>query len=164
MTDQVEQPRNNSARFLLWAAIAFAIGFGVHGLDHLRRGMSASPVFITIGGSVQSLLVALAVTMVLTRHPRAPLAAIVVGLGGTLAFTCAHLLPTIWPRYQDSFVSPPQIDVTWFSWVAAAAEIGMGIVFGFAGAQAAGRRSSGRNTASAQLRIRRARTTRSAVR
>ncbi len=42
---------------LRWAAVAFAIGFGIHGLDHLRRGMSASPPFIMAGGAVQGMLV-----------------------------------------------------------------------------------------------------------
>jgi hypothetical protein len=45
-------------------------------------------------------------------------------------------LPTVLPGYQDSFISPPHINVTWFSWVSAVAEIGTGIVFGVAGIQA----------------------------
>jgi len=136
MTDQIQQPRDNADRFLRWAAIAFAIGFAVHGLDHLRRGMSASPPFIMVGGMVQGLFVATAIVMVLGRRSRAPLAAIVVGFGSALVFTYAHLLPTVLPGYQDSFISPPHINVTWFSWLSAVAEIGTGIVFGIAGIRA----------------------------
>lgn len=124
-------PRDN----LRWAAVAFAIGFTVHGLDHLRRGMSASPTFIMVGGMVQGLFVVLAVAMALTRRTSAPLAAIMVGFGSALVFTYAHLLPTILPGYQDSFVSPPHINVTWLSWFSALAEIGTAIVFGLAGIQ-----------------------------
>ncbi len=120
---------------LRWAAVAFAIGFTVHGLDHLRRGMSASPTFIMAGGMVQGLFVLLAVAMVLTRRAPAPPAAIMVGFGSALVFTYAHLLPTVLPGYQDSFISPPHINVTWFSWFSALAEIGTGIVFGLAGIQ-----------------------------
>lgn len=123
------QPPDN----LRWAAVAFAIGFTVHGLDHLRRGMSASPPFIMVGGTVQGLFVVLAVTLVLMRRPRAPLAAIAVGFGSALVFTYAHLLPTFLPGYQDSFISPPHINVTWLSWFSAVAEIGTGIVFGLVG-------------------------------
>jgi hypothetical protein len=136
MTDQIQQPRDNASRFLHWAAVAFAIGFAVHGLDHLRRGMSASPPFIMVGGMVQGLFVAAAIVMVLAQRRQAPLAAIAVGFGSALVFTYAHLLPTVLPGYQDSFISPPHINVTWFSWLSAVAEIGTGIVFGVAGIQA----------------------------
>lgn len=118
---------------LRWAAVAFAIGFTVHGLDHLRRGMSASPPFIMVIGMVQMVFVVLAVALVLRRHDRAPLAAVVVGFGSAVGFTYAHLLPTIFPGYQDSFISPPHINVTWLSWFSALTEIGTAIVFGLAG-------------------------------
>ncbi|WP_169714730.1 hypothetical protein [Mycobacterium celatum] len=129
MIDHIDQPRDN----LRWAAIAFAVGFAVHGLDHLRRGMSASPPFIMVGGMAQMLFVLLAIVMVLKQHARAPQAAIIVGFGSALVFTYAHLLPTVFPGYQDSFVSPPHINVTWFSWFSALTEIGTGLVFAMAG-------------------------------
>jgi uncharacterized PurR-regulated membrane protein YhhQ (DUF165 family) len=132
MTDQ-----QNSDRFLRWAAVAFAIGFAIHGLDHLRRGMSASPPSIMVGGMVQAVFVAVAVAMVLRHGPRAPQAAVVVGFGSALLFGYAHLLPTLLPGYQDSFISPPHINVTWFSWLSALAEIGTGVAVGFAGILAA---------------------------
>ena len=141
MTDQISQPPDYRDRYLRWAAIAFAIGFGIHGLDHLRRGMSASPPFIMVGGMIQGLFVAVAVVMALTRRRRAPEAAIAVGFGSAVVFTYAHLLPTFLPGYQDSFISPPHINVTWFSWFSAVTEIGTGIVFAIAGLRA--RRSVG---------------------
>jgi hypothetical protein len=85
LTDQKDHRRDNG--FLRRAAIAFVIGFGIHGLDHLRRGMSASPMFIMVGGSVQALFVAAAVIMAFTHRARAPLAAILVGFGSGLLFT-----------------------------------------------------------------------------
>jgi len=141
MVDQISPARGNATDILRWAAIAFAIGFGIHGLDHLRRGMSASPPFIMVGGMIQGLFVAAAVVMALTRHRRAPEAAIAVGFGSAAVFTYAHLLPTFLPGYQDSFISPPHINVTWFSWFSALTEIGTGVVFAIAGIRA--RRSVG---------------------
>ncbi|MFZ0905279.1 MAG: hypothetical protein WAN71_15700 [Mycobacterium sp.] len=144
MIDQISPARDKSTEILRWAAIAFAIGFGIHGLDHLRRGMSASPPFIMVGGMIQGLFVAVAVVMALTRRPQrqwAPEAAIAVGFGSAAVFTYAHLLPTFLPGYQDSFISPPHINVTWFSWFSALTEIGTGIVFAIAGIRA--RRSVG---------------------
>jgi hypothetical protein len=141
MIDQISPERDTGTDVLRWAAIAFAIGFGIHGLDHLRRGMSASPPFIMVGGMIQGLFVAIAVVMALTRHRRAPEAATAVGFGSAAVFTYAHLLPTFLPGYQDSFISPPHINVTWFSWFSALTEIGTGIVFAIAGIRA--RRSVG---------------------
>ena len=141
MIDQISAARDNATDILRWAAIAFAIGFGIHGLDHMRRGMSASPPFIMVGGMIQGLFVAVAVVMALTRHRRAPEAAIAVGFGSAVVFTYAHLLPTFLPGYQDSFISLPHINVTWFSWFSALTEIGTGIVFAIAGVRA--RRSVG---------------------
>jgi hypothetical protein len=141
MIDQISPARDNATDILRWAAITFAIGFGIHGLDHMRRGMSASPPFIMVGGMIQGLFVAVAVVMALTRHRRAPEAAIAVGFGSAVVFTYAHLLPTILPGYQDSFISLPHINVTWFSWFSALTEIGTGIVFAIAGVR--GRRSVG---------------------
>jgi hypothetical protein len=133
MIDQISPARDNATDILRWAAIAFAIGFGIHGLDHMRRGMSASPPFIMVGGMIQGLFVAAAVVMALTRHRRAPEAAIAVGFGSAVVFTYAHLLPTFLPGYQDSFISPPHINVTWFSWFSALTEIGTGIVSAIVG-------------------------------
>jgi hypothetical protein len=141
MIDQIAPARDNATDVLRWAAIAFVVGFGIHGLDHLRRGMSASPPFIMVGGMIQGLFVAIAVIMALSRRRRAPAAAIVVGFGSAVVFTYAHLLPTFLPGYQDSFISPPHINVTWFSWFSALTEIGTGIVFAIAGLRA--RRPSG---------------------
>jgi hypothetical protein len=122
-----------SVQRLSAAAIAFAAGFGLHGVDHLRRGMSASPTAVMIGGMVQGVFVAIAVALVLRRHRRASEAAIFVGFGSAALFTYAHLLPTFLPAFQDSFVSGPRINVTWFSWVTAVAEIGTALVFGYRG-------------------------------
>jgi len=133
MTLQITQQPDTAGRYLRWAAISFAIGFGIHGLDHLRRGMSASPHAVMVGGMIQGVFVVAAVAMALSRHRWAPEAAIFVGFGSALLFTYAHLLPTFLPGYQDSFISPPHINVMWFSWFSALTEIGTGIVFAIVG-------------------------------
>ena len=98
--------------------------------------MSASPQAVMVGGMIQGLFVVAAVAMALSGRGRAPEAAIVVGFGSAILFTYAHLLPTFLPGYQDSFVSGPRINVTWFSWLSALTEIGTGIVFAIAGLRA----------------------------
>src|SRR5271154_2094549 len=118
------------------AMIAFVAALLVHGIDHLRRGMTASPPSIMVGGMIQGLFVAVALVLVLRQHRWAYEAAIAVGFGSALLFTYAHVLPTFLPGYQDSFTSGPRINVTWFSWLTAAAEIGSGLVLGYAGLRA----------------------------
>ncbi|MGV0804713.1 hypothetical protein [Mycolicibacterium setense] len=98
--------------------------------------MSASPTFVMAGGAVQGLAVIVAIAMALRGHRRAPEVAIFTGVGSALVFTYAHLLPDFWPRFQDSFLSGPRINVTWFSWVTALSEIGTGLLFAWAGFRA----------------------------
>jgi hypothetical protein len=141
MTSQLWQRCGPAERHLRWAAILFAIGWGVHLSDHLRRGMAASPHAVMVGGMIQGLFVVVAVLMAATGRRWAPEAAIAVGIGSAILFTYAHLLPSYLPAYQDSFVSGPRINVTWFSWVSAAAEIGTGIVFAVVGIRARSRAS-----------------------
>lgn len=94
-----------------------------------------------IGGMIQGVFVVIAVVMALTDRDRAPNWAMAVGFGSAALFTYAHILPNYLPAIQDSFVSGPRINVTWFSWFSAAAEIGTGIVFAIAGMRV--RRPSG---------------------
>ncbi len=141
MTSQLWQRCGPAERHLRWAAILFAVGWGVHLSDHLRRGMAASPHAVMVGGTIQALFVVVAVLMAVTGRRWAPEAAIAVGIGSAILFTYAHLLPSYLPAYQDSFVSGPRINVTWFSWVSAAAEIGTGIVFAVVGIRARSRAS-----------------------
>jgi hypothetical protein len=119
--------------FLRWSAVALAIGFGAHAVDHVRRGMSAATMLVMIGGGAEALSIAIAVLMVLTRRAWAAQMAVVVGFGTALASTYGHLLPTFLPGLQDSFVSQPHTGVTWFSWVSLAAAMSAGVLFGFAG-------------------------------
>jgi hypothetical protein len=126
---KTDSPTANRAT--TWAAIAFAAAFSLHGIDHLWRGMAASPPSIMIGGMIQGVFVVAAVVLVLRQHRWASEAAIVVGFGSAALFTYAHLLTTFLPSYQDSFTSGPGINVTWFSWLTAAGEIGTGLVLGY---------------------------------
>ncbi len=118
--------------FLRWTAIAFALGFALHALDHLRRGLTSVPTRVVVIGTIQGVLAVVAVWMAISRRRRAPLAAILVGFGSALLFTNGHLLPVS----PDSYVSASAHDVTWFSWVTAFSEIATGTLFGIAGVRA----------------------------
>lgn len=120
-------------RPLTVAMIAFVAAFGLHGVDHFRRGMTASPPAIMAGGMIQGIFVVVALVLVLRHHRSAAHFASFVGFGSAALFTYAHVLPTYLPDYQDSFSYGPRVNVTWFSWLTAAGEIGAGLVLGYIG-------------------------------
>src|SRR5258707_15457995 len=89
-----------------------------------------------VGGMINEISVGVALVPVL-REPRwAPGFAFIVGFRSAALFTYPHVLPTFLPGYQDSFTSGPRVNVTWFSWLTAAAEIGAGLVLGYIGLRA----------------------------
>jgi len=122
--------------FLRLTAWMFLLGWGLHVTDHLLRGMTASPMFVMAGGMIQGVIVIVAITMALRAQSRAPDLAILTGVGSAVVFTYAHLLPNFWPNFQDSYLTGPRINVTWFSWVTALSEIGTGLLFAYAGLRA----------------------------
>lgn len=127
-----------AGRSLTMAMVAFTAAFALHGVDHFRRGMTASPPSVMVGGMIQGVFVVMALVLVLRRHPWAAEGATYVGFGSAALFTYAHVLPTFLPGYQDSFSSGPRVNVTWFSWLTAAGEIGTGLILGYIGLQARG--------------------------
>ncbi|WAC93892.1 hypothetical protein [Mycobacterium sp. Aquia_213] len=131
-------------RSLTMAMIAFVAAFGLHGVDHFRRGMTASPPAVMVGGTIQGVFVVVALVLVLRQHRWAPGLAAFVGFGSAALFTYAHVLPTFLPDYQDSFSSGPRVNVTWFSWLTAAGEIGAGLVLGYVGVRSRRRRAANR--------------------
>lgn len=138
MTREHVEPAQSGGRatgdsLIRTAAWIFLLAWGLHGLDHLRRGMSASPDAVMYGGTLQGALVIVAIVTALRRHPRAPRIAIFTGILSAILVTYAHLLPGFWPGLQDSFSSGPRINVTWFSWVTAVSEIATGLAFAYAG-------------------------------
>ncbi|OBJ99334.1 hypothetical protein A5638_08620 [Mycolicibacterium fortuitum] len=122
--------------FLRLTAWMFLLGWGLHVIDHLLRGMTASPMFVMAGGMIQGVIVIVAITMALRAQSRAPDLAILTGVGSAAVFTYAHLLPNFWPNFQDSYLTGPRVNVTWFSWVTALSEIGTGLLFAYAGLRA----------------------------
>lgn len=122
-------------RSLRLAALVFAVGFGIHGVDHVIRGFKPVPVAVVIGGNVQTVLVIVTIALVYLGHRLAPAAAIFIGLASAIGFSAAHLLPTWGGGYfSDSFVTPvANSGVSWFSWVTVFTEIGTALAFAYVG-------------------------------
>ncbi|MEZ0050332.1 hypothetical protein ABIA30_001330 [Mycobacterium sp. MAA66] len=120
-------------RIFRWAAALFVVALVLHGADHLRRGMDVVRPAVMVGGTLQLILAAATVALVITRNRWAPSAAVVIGFVSAVGFAAAHLLPT-WGFFSDSFIdAPPWARVTAFSWVTAIVEIAADLIFGVVG-------------------------------
>ena len=131
-------PESRSEQRLRRTAVVCLVAVAVHGADHARRGVDVVATQVTSAGSVQFLLVVVAVVLVFRQHPWAPLAAIAVGLPGAIGFAAVHLLPH-WSSFSDPFVgSRVGQNVSALSWVTALFEIGADLAFAWAGVLAFG--------------------------
>ena len=107
-------------RNLCRAGVLFAVGSGVHVLDHLRRGQGSVTEELYWAGNLALVVQVAVITLVLTRHRVAPLAAAVGGLSLGIGFLAAHWLP------EWSALSDPVWEVStwgWLSYVASTLEI-----------------------------------------
>lgn len=105
---------------LVRAGWLFAGGSAIHLIDHLRRGQGSITEELYWLGNVALVLQVVVITLVVTRHERAPSVAAVGGSVLGIGFLAAHWVP------EWSAVSDPvwQIDsLVWFSTLASTAEI-----------------------------------------
>jgi len=126
---------SKSDRALEVTAIALVAAFTIHGIDHLNRGLHFESALILVLGTVQSLLLGLAVVLVIARNRWAAAAAVVVGCLNATGFTVQHLLPDWFGPLSDSFIhAPPARHVTTWSWLFAVLDVVAAIAFAVAGA------------------------------
>jgi hypothetical protein len=116
-------------RSLPTAAVAFAAGWAVHNVDHLRRGTDAVTRHVLVGGLVVGVLAVAAVWLVLAGHRLGPFAAVAVGLGTAVAVGASHLLPE-WSAFSDAL---PGGEVDGLTWAAVLAELAGAVWLGLAG-------------------------------
>ena len=124
MDDDVQERR------LYLAGVLFAVGSAIHAFDHLRRGQGSitEPLYWT--GNLALVVQVVVITLVLTRHRLAPLAAAAAGFPLAIGFFAAHWLP------HWSSLSDPLWEIrswTWFSALASTAEIAGALAVGVTG-------------------------------
>jgi hypothetical protein len=128
MAHDVDDPRYRRLRA---AGILFAAGSAIHVADHLRRGQGSVTDTLNAVGTLALVLQVVLVTLILTRHRLAPLAAVAVGPSLALGFLAAHWTP----HWSD--ISDPLWDMTssWpaLSYAAATLEIVGAVAVGLAG-------------------------------
>jgi hypothetical protein len=117
-------------RRLYLAGVLFAVGSAIHTFDHLRRGQGSVTESLYWTGNLALVLQVVVITLVLTRHRLAPLAAAAAGFPLALGFFAAHWLPH-WSALSDPLW---EIDSwAWFSAFASTAEIVGALAVGAAG-------------------------------
>jgi hypothetical protein len=104
-------------------------GSAVHTFDHLRRGQGSVTEHLYWVGNFGLIVQVVLITLILTRHRIAPLAAVIAGPPLALGFAAAHWLPT-WSSFSDSFVSH---GASAFSYFASALEIAGALAVAIAG-------------------------------
>lgn len=119
-------------RRLRLAGWVFAVGSLIHIVDHLRRGQGSVSEGLYWLGNLGLVLQVATITLILTRHRTAPLAAVSAGFPLAFGFAAAHWLP------EWSALSDPVWEIaswTWFSYVASTTEIAGALAIASVGLQ-----------------------------
>jgi hypothetical protein len=111
------------------AATVYAIGTFLHTADHYRRGTESVTLHVTVAGTLGLVLATVAITLIMVRHPMAPLAAIAVGIPHALGISAVHFLPDF-GAFSDSFAS---FDAGPVTWAAVLFEVGGALATGLVG-------------------------------
>ena len=120
----------SDVRRLHLAGLLLAVGSAVHLIDHLRRGQGSVTDELYWAGNLALIVQVAVITLVLTRHRLAPLAAAAGGFPLALGFLSAHWLP------EWSALSDPVWEITSLpalSYAASALEVAGALAVGVAG-------------------------------
>jgi hypothetical protein len=123
------RPATRDDRALRAAALLYLVGFVLHTLDHLRRGLDVVTHHVFWAGNLSAVLAAACIVLVLAHHRLAPFIATAVGFTVAIGVSAVHLLP-YWSAFSDSL---PDGNTDWFTWVAVLTEIVGSALTGVAG-------------------------------
>ena len=140
-------------RRLLIAGYVFAGGSAIHMVDHLRRGQTSITAELNYLGTLGIVIQVAVITLILTRHRIAPLAAVAAGFPLAVSFFAVHWLPH-WSVLSDplSKIHPGG----WFSYIASTLEIVGALAIAVAGlaiVRAEGLASFGRSRTTSHLPV-----------
>jgi hypothetical protein len=116
-------------RLLRLAGLALFAGLVVHNGDHARRSLAGVADGVVWGGTLAVAVAAVTLTLIATRHPLAPSAAVVAGLSIAIGVSASHLLPA-WGPISDPLAED---HVGLVTWLAVLAEIAGALFLGLAG-------------------------------
>jgi hypothetical protein len=109
------------SRILVWTSAALLGAVALHGIDHAlqERGVGALSTEVFVGGLVNATLALVIAVLALRDDQRAPLAAAAAGAYLVIGVSAAHFAPH-WSAFSDPYAD---LDLGFFSWAAAVAEV-----------------------------------------
>ena len=115
-------------------ALLFVVLLVLHSLDHGLRHEASVPGPLAVVGLSGTVIAGGVLVLALRRHPLAPPAAVIIGLGTASGFALAHLIP----HWSDAFSQfYGDLDVDALSWAGVFATMAAGVAVGVAGLRAA---------------------------
>jgi hypothetical protein len=119
-------------RFLRYAALFYALGLGLHTVDHLRRGLDVLTPEVQWAGNLSTAMGITAVLLVLMGHRWGPIVAVITGIPVAIGVAAVHLLPH-WSAFSDAFPGANNTGVTALSYGVVLIEIAGALAMGIAG-------------------------------
>jgi len=119
-------------RWLKYSALLYALGLGLHTVDHFRRGLDASTGQVLVAGNISTAIGITVVVMVIVGYRHAALLAAITGFPVAFGVAAVHLLPT-WSAFSDTFVNAHNTGITAMSWTVVLIEIAGALAMGIAG-------------------------------
>jgi hypothetical protein len=119
-------------RYLRFAALFYALGLGLHTVDHVRRGLDVLTPEVQWAGNLSTAVGIATVALVLIGNRFGPLAAALTGVPVGVGVAAVHLLPH-WSAFSDAFPGSHGAGVTAMSWTVVLIEIVGAIAMGVIG-------------------------------
>jgi hypothetical protein len=119
-------------RSLRFAALFYALGLGLHTVDHVRRGLDVLTPQVQWAGNLSTAIGIATVVLVLVGHRFGPLAAALTGIPVGVGVAAVHLLPH-WSAFSDAFPGSHGTGVTALSWTVVLIEIVGALAMGVLG-------------------------------
>jgi len=119
-------------RTLRFAALFYALGLGLHTVDHVRRGLDVLTPEVQWAGNLSTAIGIATVVLVLLGNRYGPLAAALTGIPVGIGVAAVHLLPH-WSAFSDAFPGSHGGGVTAMSWTVVLVEIVGAIAMGVIG-------------------------------
>lgn len=113
------------------ANLALLAAMTLHAADHIRQGTGSLTAEVLWGGAGLGVVAFATLALTVPDHPRAPLAAVAVGLWIAAGISASHLAPH-WSAFSDPYT---QISVDGWSWAAALLELAAALAFALVGAR-----------------------------
>ena len=119
-------------RALRFAALFYALGLGLHTVDHVRRGLDVLTPEVQWAGNLSTAIGIATVVLILLGNRFGPLAAALTGIPVGVGVAAVHLLPH-WSAFSDAFPGSHGAGVTAMSWTVVLIEIVGALAMGVIG-------------------------------